>query len=46
MRVFENRLLSKIFGPRREKVIVDWIQFYFKEFIICAALLYGRSNSK
>jgi len=24
LRVFENRLLKKIFGPRREVVIWDW----------------------
>ena len=41
MRVFENRVLSKIFGPKREEVRGEWIQFYVEEFIICTALLFA-----
>jgi hypothetical protein len=43
MRVFENRVLSKIFGPKREEVRGDWIQFYIEEFIICTAY-YSRDQ--
>jgi hypothetical protein len=39
MGVFENRVLSKIFGPKGEDVRGDWIQFYVEEFMICTALL-------
>jgi hypothetical protein len=32
MRVFENGVLRKIFGPKREEVGGYWIQFYVEEF--------------
>jgi hypothetical protein len=30
-RVFENRTLTKIFGPKMEKVIVDWRELHNEE---------------
>jgi len=41
MRVFESRVLSKIFGPKREEVRGDCIQFYVEKFMICTALLFA-----
>jgi hypothetical protein len=31
LRVFENKLLRKIFGPRREEVTGDWRKLYNEE---------------
>jgi len=31
LRVFENRVLRRIFGPRRDKVIGEWINLYIEE---------------
>jgi len=31
LRVFENRVLRRIFGPKREKVIGEWIKLHNKE---------------
>ena len=41
MRVFENGVLSKILGPKREELRVDWIEFYVEEFMICTALVFA-----
>jgi hypothetical protein len=32
--VFENRVLGKIFGPKREEVAKEWRQLQMKSFII------------
>jgi hypothetical protein len=31
MRVFENRLLRRIFGPKREEIIGDWRKLHYEE---------------
>jgi hypothetical protein len=31
LRVFENRVLRRIFGPKREKVTCEWIKLHNKE---------------
>jgi len=31
LRVFENRVLRRIFGPRRGKVIGEWSKLYNEE---------------
>jgi hypothetical protein len=31
MRVFENRVLRRIFGPKKVEVINDWRKFYNEE---------------
>jgi hypothetical protein len=35
IRVFENGLLRRIFGPKREKVIGGCRKFIMKGFVIC-----------
>jgi len=34
LRVFENRVLRRIFGPKREKVTREWIKLH-NEKLIC-----------
>jgi hypothetical protein len=31
LRVFENRLLRRIFGPKREKVMGEWRRLHSEE---------------
>ena len=31
LRVFENRVLRKIFGPKRDKVTVEWRKLHIEE---------------
>jgi hypothetical protein len=31
LRVFENRLLRKIFGPKREKIVGSWRRLHNQE---------------
>jgi hypothetical protein len=31
LRVFENRVLRKLFGPKREEVIGEWIKLHNEE---------------
>jgi hypothetical protein len=31
LRVFENRVLRRIFGPRRDEVTGDWKQLHYEE---------------
>jgi hypothetical protein len=33
--VFENRVLRRIFGPKRDEVTGDWRKFTMRNFIIC-----------
>jgi hypothetical protein len=46
LRVFENRVLRRIFGPKRDEVTGQWRNFHFGSFIICShhQILLGRSN--
>ena len=37
LRVFENRVLRRIFGPRRNEVIEEWRKLHNEELIICTA---------
>jgi hypothetical protein len=32
LKVFENRMLKRIFRPKREEVTKGWIHFRYKEF--------------
>jgi hypothetical protein len=46
LRVFKNRVLRRIFGPRRDEVTGEWRKLHNEEFNIfysCQILL-GRSN--
>jgi hypothetical protein len=33
LRVFVNRVLRRIFGPKREEVIQEWRKLYYEELI-------------
>jgi hypothetical protein len=47
VRVFENRMLRRIFGPKRDEVITGWKKLHNEEdFIIynLHEILLGRSN--
>jgi hypothetical protein len=35
LRVFENRVLRKVFGPKRDEVMGEWRNFTMRNFIIC-----------
>jgi hypothetical protein len=35
MRIFENKVLRRIFGTKREEVIGDWENCILRSFIIC-----------
>jgi hypothetical protein len=35
MRVFENRVLRGIFGPKRDKVTGEWRKVIMKSFVFC-----------
>jgi hypothetical protein len=43
LRVFENRVLMGIFGPKRDEVIGEWRKRLLRSSIICAphSLLWG-----
>jgi hypothetical protein len=44
LRVFENRVLSRIFGPKRDEVTGEWRKLHKEEFIFCThpQILLGR----
>ena len=35
LRVFENRVLRRVFGPKRDEVTEDWRKLHNEEFVIC-----------
>jgi hypothetical protein len=35
LRVFENRVLRRIFGPKRDEVIGEWRSLHKKSFMLC-----------
>jgi hypothetical protein len=35
LRIFENRVLRGIFGPKRDKVTGEWKKLYNRSFILC-----------
>jgi hypothetical protein len=35
LRVFENRVLRKIFGPKRDEVTGEWRKLHMRSFVIC-----------
>jgi len=43
LRVFENRALRRIFGPRRDEVTGDWRNYIMRSLMICTAhqILFG-----
>ena len=44
--VFENRVLRRIFGLKRDEVTVEWKDYIMKNFVICTFLqiLFVHSN--
>ena len=45
-RVFQNRTLMKIFGPKMEKVIADWRELHNEELhdLYCSPNIFGVTN--
>ena len=43
LRVFENRVLRRVFGPKRDEVTGEWKKLHYEELIICTAhpILFG-----
>jgi len=43
LRVFENRVLRRIFGPKKEEVTGEWRKLYNEEIMICTPhqILFG-----
>ena len=37
LRVFENRVLRKVFGPKREELKGQWIKLHREEVMFCTA---------
>jgi hypothetical protein len=37
VRVFENRVLRRVFGPKREEVTGEWRYYIVRSLIICTA---------
>jgi len=48
MRVFENRVLRKLFGTERDEVIGEWRRLNSEDLMICAPhqMLFRRSNEE
>jgi hypothetical protein len=46
LRVFENRVLRRIFGPKRDEVTGNGKNYIMRSLMICTAhqILFGRSN--
>jgi hypothetical protein len=40
LRVFENRILKRIFGPKRENVTGEWIKLHNEELFMFYTFLY------
>jgi hypothetical protein len=38
LRVFENRVLRRIFGPKRDEVTGEWTNLYNEELVVCTLL--------
>jgi hypothetical protein len=45
LRMFENRVLRRIFGPMTDEVTGDWRSYIMRSFVICShpQILLGRS---
>jgi len=43
LRVFENRVLRRIFGPKRDEVTGEWRNYIMRILMICTAhqMLFG-----
>jgi hypothetical protein len=43
MRVFENRVLRRIFGPNKDEIVGEWRKLHNEELMICTPhpILFG-----
>jgi hypothetical protein len=43
LRVFENRVLKKIFGPKRDEVTGEWRKYIMRSLVVCTPhpILFG-----
>jgi hypothetical protein len=39
LRVFENRVLRRIFGPKRDEVTGEWRRLHNKELYVCSVFV-------
>jgi hypothetical protein len=48
LRVFENRMLRRIFGHNRDEVTWEWRKYIMRTLIICTShpILFGCSNGE
>jgi hypothetical protein len=44
LRVFENIVLWKIFGPKRDEVTGEWRKLHNEEFIVIRVMKSGRMS--
>jgi hypothetical protein len=46
LRMFENRVLRKLFGPKRAEITGEWRKLHNEELRVCTPpqILLGRSN--
>ena len=46
LRVFQNRVLRRVFGPKRDQVTGEWIKLHNEELsdLYCLSKLYRSSN--
>jgi hypothetical protein len=35
LRVFENKVLRRIFGPKMDEITTEWKRLYYKQFMLC-----------
>jgi hypothetical protein len=46
LRVYENRMLRRIFGPKRDEVTGEWRRLHKKELCTYHQVSFGRSNEE
>jgi hypothetical protein len=48
LRVFENKVLRRIFGPTKNEATGEWGRVHNEEFMLCAPqqILFGWSNQE
>jgi hypothetical protein len=48
LRVFENKVLRRIFGPKRDEVTGEWRRLYTRSFKLCTPhqISFGRTSQE
>jgi hypothetical protein len=48
MRVYENRVLKRIFGPKREEMVGGWKRLHNEDYhnLYASPIIIGRTNSR